>query len=137
VGGVINLVTRRAPPDRQVMPYGELAGGSQRTLRAGGGVAGTIGAFDYLAKPYDEKALVERVAKALAHRQVKDGNEGLRERLGPHQIRLFEFQPGQVRHLDDRILRSPRVFTAAGALLAVQTVMRADDIAHREPPSRD
>jgi vitamin B12 transporter len=49
VGGVINLVTRRAPPDRQVMPYGELAGGSQRTLRAGGGVAGTIGAFDYLA----------------------------------------------------------------------------------------
>lgn len=49
VGGVINLVTRRAPPDRQVMPYGELAGGSQRTLRAGGGIAGTIGAFDYLA----------------------------------------------------------------------------------------
>jgi vitamin B12 transporter len=49
VGGVINLVTRRAPPDRQFMPYGELAGGSQRTLRAGGGVAGTIGAFDYLA----------------------------------------------------------------------------------------
>lgn len=40
-----------------------------------------LGAFDYLAKPYDEKALVERVAKALAHRQVKDGNEGLRERL--------------------------------------------------------
>ena len=39
------------------------------------------GAFDYLAKPYVEKDLVERVAKAVAHRQVKDGNEGLRERL--------------------------------------------------------
>lgn len=48
LGGVINLVTRRAPADRQAMPYGEVAGGSQRTLRTGGGVTGTIGAFDYL-----------------------------------------------------------------------------------------
>ncbi len=39
------------------------------------------GAFDYLAKPYGEKDLLERVAKALAHRQMKDRNEGLRERL--------------------------------------------------------
>ncbi|UPY36831.1 TonB-dependent receptor [Sediminicoccus sp. KRV36] len=49
IGGVINLVTRRAPADRTVMPYGEVAGGSQNTLRLGGGVAGTVGAFDYLA----------------------------------------------------------------------------------------
>jgi len=49
VGGVINLVTRRAPVDRTFIPYGEVAGGSQRTLRTGGGVAGTVGAFDYLA----------------------------------------------------------------------------------------
>jgi len=39
------------------------------------------GAFDYLAKPYAEKDLLERVAKALAHRQMKDRNEGLKERL--------------------------------------------------------
>ncbi len=39
------------------------------------------GAFDYLAKPFLEKELVERVTKAAAHRQVKDNNEGLRERL--------------------------------------------------------
>ncbi|MBZ0152463.1 MAG: sigma-54 dependent transcriptional regulator [Planctomycetes bacterium] len=39
------------------------------------------GAFDYLAKPYAEKDLLERVAKAAAHRRVKDGNAGLRERL--------------------------------------------------------
>ena len=39
------------------------------------------GAFDYLAKPFGEKDLVERVRKAVAHRQVKDSNEGLRERL--------------------------------------------------------
>ncbi|MCW8085958.1 TonB-dependent receptor plug domain-containing protein [Sabulicella glaciei] len=49
LGGVINLVTRRAPPDRAFLPYGEIAGGTQRTLRAGAGVTGTVGQFDYLA----------------------------------------------------------------------------------------
>ncbi|MCC7066253.1 MAG: sigma-54-dependent Fis family transcriptional regulator [Planctomycetes bacterium] len=39
------------------------------------------GAFDYLAKPYGEKDLMERVAKAIAHRRMKDQNEGLKERL--------------------------------------------------------
>lgn len=39
------------------------------------------GAFDYLAKPYGEEELIERVGKAMAHRRVKDQNEGLRERL--------------------------------------------------------
>ena len=48
LGGVVNLVTRRAPPDRSFAPYGEVAGGSQRTLRAGAGATGTVGAFDYL-----------------------------------------------------------------------------------------
>ncbi|MBL6456089.1 TonB-dependent receptor [Belnapia sp. T6] len=48
IGGVINLVTRRAPPDRAVQPYGELAGGTQRTLRGGLGATGTVGQFDYL-----------------------------------------------------------------------------------------
>jgi vitamin B12 transporter len=49
LGGVINLVTRRAPADRAFQPYGEVAGGSQRTLRLGAGVAGTVDRFDYLA----------------------------------------------------------------------------------------
>jgi len=48
LGGVVNLVTRRAPADRAFQPYGELAGGTQRTLRGGLGVTGTVGAFDYL-----------------------------------------------------------------------------------------
>ncbi|MFK7740038.1 MAG: sigma-54-dependent transcriptional regulator [Planctomycetota bacterium] len=39
------------------------------------------GAFDYLAKPYEADDLVLRVQKAVAHRRVKDRNEGLRERL--------------------------------------------------------
>ncbi|WP_207539717.1 TonB-dependent receptor plug domain-containing protein [Sabulicella rubraurantiaca] len=49
LGGVINLVTRRAPPDRAFVPYGEIAGGTQRTLRVGAGATGTVGQFDYLA----------------------------------------------------------------------------------------
>lgn len=53
IGGVINLVTRRAPPDKAFVPYGELAGGTQRTLRTGGGATGTVGAFDYLASLYN------------------------------------------------------------------------------------
>jgi vitamin B12 transporter len=48
IGGVINLVTRRAPAHRALLPYGELAGGTQRTLRGGLGATGTVGAFDYL-----------------------------------------------------------------------------------------
>ena len=39
------------------------------------------GAFDYLTKPYAEKDLLERVGKALAHRRVKQGNAGLKDRL--------------------------------------------------------
>ena len=48
IGGVINLVTRRAPRDRAFVPYGEFAGGTQDTMRAGLGAVGTVGAYDYL-----------------------------------------------------------------------------------------
>ncbi len=48
IGGVINLVTRRARPDRQFAPYGEFAAGGPPTARGGVGATGTIGAFDYL-----------------------------------------------------------------------------------------
>ena len=47
IGGVINLITRRAPADRQAQPYGELAGGTNYTARGIAGVAGTIGNTDY------------------------------------------------------------------------------------------
>lgn len=47
IGGVVNLITRRAPRDRAFAPYGELAGGTQRTLRGTLGAGGTVGAFDY------------------------------------------------------------------------------------------
>jgi vitamin B12 transporter len=48
IGGAVNLVTRRAPPDRAFAPYGELAGGGNNTIRGGLGATGTVGAFDYL-----------------------------------------------------------------------------------------
>ncbi|MCY2958148.1 MAG: sigma-54 dependent transcriptional regulator [Planctomycetota bacterium] len=49
------------------------------------------GAFDYLTKPYVEKDLLERVAKAVAHRRLKDKNLDLKERLrsGPEGRRLI------------------------------------------------
>lgn len=48
IGGVVNIVTRRAPPDKQAEVFGSVAGGNQNTFRADGGVAGTVGQFDYL-----------------------------------------------------------------------------------------
>ncbi|MEC8651887.1 MAG: sigma-54 dependent transcriptional regulator [Planctomycetota bacterium] len=39
------------------------------------------GAFDYLAKPYDEGDLLERVGKAMAQRRVKERNLEFRERM--------------------------------------------------------
>ena len=48
VGGVVNLITRRAAPGQGFSPYGEIAGGTQATTRGGIGAVGTAGAFDYL-----------------------------------------------------------------------------------------
>ena len=48
IGGVINIVTRRADPNRAFAPYGEFAAGGPATARGGLGATGTIGQFDYL-----------------------------------------------------------------------------------------
>lgn len=48
LGGVVNLVTRRPPPDRAFAPFGEVAGGTQGTVRGGLGASGTVGQVDYL-----------------------------------------------------------------------------------------
>jgi vitamin B12 transporter len=48
LGGVVNIVTRKAPADRTFAPFGDLAGGTQRTLRGALGATGTVGQFDYL-----------------------------------------------------------------------------------------
>ncbi len=78
LGGVVNLVTRRAPPDRAFAPYGELAGGTQRTVRAGLGATGTVGAFDYLlsAQSFSTRGF-NAVAPRLTDINERDGFRGV------------------------------------------------------------
>ena len=65
IGGVINLVTRRADPNRAFAPYGEFAAGAPATARGGIGATGTVGAFDYLLSG---NGLTTRGFNALAPR---------------------------------------------------------------------
>ncbi|WP_043337620.1 TonB-dependent receptor plug domain-containing protein [Belnapia moabensis] len=86
VGGVINLVTRRAPADRAIQPYSELAGGTQRTLRSGLGATGTVGAFDYLVSGQSvstegSNATAPRFERSLGERDGFRGGFGT-ARLG-------------------------------------------------------
>jgi vitamin B12 transporter len=48
IGGVVNMITRRAPPGTPAQAFGELAAGTQRTLRGVLGLAGTTERYDYL-----------------------------------------------------------------------------------------
>src|SRR5436305_15171025 len=57
----------------------------------------------------------------------------MRECLGANQIRLLEFQPGEVVDLDHRIQRASGVFAAPGAVLTVQIGVRRHVIGY--PPS--
>ena len=64
--------------------------------------------------------------------QRRGETKGVGKRLGLDQVRLLELQPENVVHLDDRVGRAPRVLSRECALLAVQTVVRSDDLfAHR------
>jgi vitamin B12 transporter len=49
IGGVVNLITRRAPANTPLQAFGEVSGGSNRTLGGYAGVAGTTATYDYLA----------------------------------------------------------------------------------------
>lgn len=76
IGGVINLITRRAPTDRQAQPYGEVAGGTNYTARGVAGVAGTIGNTDY---GVTGQSLSTRGSNAVAPRFYN--NQGERDGL--------------------------------------------------------
>ncbi|MBY0339400.1 MAG: TonB-dependent receptor [Acetobacteraceae bacterium] len=78
IGGVVNLVSRRAPRDRALGAFGEAAGGTQRTFRGGVGAGGTVGMFDYLGTVSNLStegfnALSNRFANTLRER---DGYRG-------------------------------------------------------------
>ena len=76
IGGVINLISRRAPADRQAQPHGELAGGTNYTARGIAGVAGTIGNTDY---GVTGQSLSTRGSNAVAPRFYS--NQGERDGL--------------------------------------------------------
>ncbi|MBR0656761.1 TonB-dependent receptor plug domain-containing protein [Plastoroseomonas arctica] len=75
LGGAINLVTRRAPADREATAFGELAGGSNRTVRANAGLAGTVGAFDYLAvgQTFSSQGSDANAPRIIGHNGERDG----------------------------------------------------------------
>jgi vitamin B12 transporter len=90
VGGVINLITRRAPRDRAFAPFGELAAGAPRQVQAVAGAGGTLRTggqlFDYVATVQSfstrgSNATADRIFPALGER---DGarSAGLTARLG-------------------------------------------------------
>lgn len=72
LGGIINLVTRRAAGDRVAAPFGEIAGGTSRTLRGIAGATGRIEGFDWM---FAAQSLSTRASNATAPRFWSNGGE--------------------------------------------------------------
>ncbi|TDH63594.1 TonB-dependent receptor [Dankookia rubra] len=105
IGGVVNLITRRAAPDKAFAPYGELAGGTQNTLRGGLGATGTVGAFDYLMSGFSQStrgfnALAPRFETNIPERDGFRGATGT-ARLGWTPIEGTRFE-GLLRWRENR-----------------------------------
>ena len=72
LGGVINMVTRRAPEGRTFAPFGEIAGGSNHTLRGVIGAAGRAEGLDWM---FAAQSLSTRGSNATAPRFHSNGGE--------------------------------------------------------------
>ena len=68
-------------------------------------------------------ASVPRSCSSSAVRLTVREPERVREPLRGGQVGLGELEPGQVEHLDDGVLRTPRVLAGQRTLLAVQVVV--------------
>lgn len=85
IGGVINLVTRRAPPGQPMQVFGDLAGGSQATARGTLGVAGNQGGFNWLLAG---QGLTSQGSDATPRRFAADTKETESFRAGAATARL-------------------------------------------------
>ncbi|MCZ8147293.1 MAG: TonB-dependent receptor plug domain-containing protein, partial [Roseomonas sp.] len=72
IGGVVNLITRRAPAATPFQAFGEVAGGTQRTAGGNLGVAGTTEGWNYLLMG---QGLVTDGADATPRRFTADTGE--------------------------------------------------------------
>lgn len=86
------------------------------------------GAFDYVPKPFDEAALMERVGKALAHRRVKAGNEALQERLREGVARKMVYQSTEFGRVVEELRRAAR--TEATVLVLGESGTGKELLAH-------
>ncbi len=89
VGGVVNMITRRAPANTPLQFFGEAAAGSQRTVRGHLGVAGSTDRYDYLLMG---QGMSSRAFDATAPRFTADTGE--REGFsGQAATARFAFRP--------------------------------------------
>jgi vitamin B12 transporter len=85
IGGVINLVTRRAPEGTPFQVFGDIAGGSQGTARGVLGAAGTTGGFNYLVVG---QGLTSQGSDATPRRFTRDTRETEDFRAGAGTARI-------------------------------------------------
>ncbi len=85
IGGVINLVTRRAPDGVPLQIFGDLAGGSQGTARGALGAAGSLRGWNYLAVG---QGLTTQGSDATPRRFTNDTKETESLRAGAGTARL-------------------------------------------------
>jgi len=116
LGGVVNRITRRAPPGRAFAPFAEIAAGTQRTLRTTVGAAGESGGLDWMLAG---QALSTRGFNATAPRFFSS----LGERDGVHAA-VFTVRLGA----------TPAEGTRFEALLRWrETVIGLDDVPRDDP----
>ena len=72
IGGVVNLITRRAPAGVALQTFGDIAGGTQGTARGTLGVTGTVGTWDYLLSG---QGLTTQGSDATPRRFTRDTRE--------------------------------------------------------------
>lgn len=98
LGGVINLVTRRAPANTPVQAFGELAGGTQRTIRGTLGLAGTMEGWDYMVAG---QSLSSRGSDATAPRFLSNTGEreGLTAQAATLRLGVQPWEGGRIEAL--------------------------------------